>query len=159
MDVQELLDQWQASAAWHADSISPDVASLAAWMAGQLGNTGGLKLTRSRSADPLYDLVVAYLAGQGVNVRHALQRAEDGRQAQASRVRADAAGIKTLAFSLKRAESELLAESAGFNEGATGFTSARLGEARERVDRLTAELRAACLDDPALARAARRAAG
>ena len=65
MDVQELLDQWQASAAWHAGSISPDVASLAAWMAGQLANKGGLKLTRS-SADPLYDLVAAYLAGQGV---------------------------------------------------------------------------------------------
>lgn len=159
MDVTEMIAAWQQGlpgSAWQADSITPDTAALGAWMQ-QLDTSGGLKLTRS--ADPLYDRVAAYLELQGVDLAHALQRAEDAQDAATSRTRADVDGIRGLALTLKRAETDLLAESRGFNEGATGFTSARLGEARERVDRLTAELRAACLDDPALARAARRAAG
>lgn len=107
----------------------------------------------------VYAKAVRYLELEGVDVARGLQRAEDAQDAATSRTRAAVHDIRGLALTLKRAETDLLAESRGFNEGGTGFTSARLGEARERVDRLTAELRAACLDDPALARAARRAAG
>jgi hypothetical protein len=64
-----------------------------------------------------------------------------------------------LALDLKAAEKRFLAEARGFNANAAGFTAARLTEARERADQLTAELRAACFNDPALARSVRRAAG
>jgi hypothetical protein len=160
-DVADLIAAWQQGlpgSAWQADSDPPDAAALGEWMAQKMADAGGLKV-RSAAPDGLYDRVVRYLAVEGVDVRHQLRRAEDAQDAATSRTRADADGIRGLALSLKRAERDLLAESRGFNEGATGFTSARLGEARERVDRLAAELRAACFDDPALAREARRAAG
>lgn len=158
-DVQPMVADALAGlpATWMADGIQPDEAALGAWMQQQLDTSGGLLMFR-RSRDT-YAAAERYLKDQGVDVGRALERAEDAQDAATSRTRADAADIRDLALDLKKAESKLLSESRGFNEGAAGFTSAKLGEARERVDRLTAELRAACLDDPALARAARRAAG
>ncbi len=160
-DVQAMIAAWQQGlpgSAWQADSDPPDAVALGQWMAEKMATSGGLKV---RSAVPggLYDRVVRYLAVEGVDVGHGLQRAEDGRAAAASRVRAEVADIRGLALALKRAERELLAEARGFNEGATGFTAATLAAAEDRAARLAAELGAACFDDPALARAARRAAG
>lgn len=160
-DVAELIAAWQQGlpgSAWQADSDPPDAVALGQWMAEKMATSGGLKV-RSAVPDGLYDRVVRYLAVEGVDVGHGLQRAEDARDAATSRTRADAAGIRDLALTLKRAERDLLAEAEGFSAGCTGFTAATLAAAEDRAARLAAELRAACLDDPALARAARRAAG
>lgn len=156
-DVAELIAAWQASlpgSAWQSDAITPDTAALGKWMQQQSDTSGGLKLTRS--ADP-FDRAVRYLELEGVDVGRALERAGDAREAGASRARADADDIEGLAISLKRAERAHLAEARGFNEGAAGFTAARLGEARERAARLESALLEACGHDRSLARQARRA--
>ncbi len=158
-DVQPMVAAALAGlpATWMADGIQPDEAALGAWMQQQLDTSGGLLMFR-RSTDP-YRRCVEYLEAEGVNVTRALARAEDGRAAEASRTRVAVHDVRGLALTLKRAERELLAEARGLNEGATGFTAATLAAAEDRAARLAAELGAACFDDPALARAARRAAG
>jgi hypothetical protein len=98
----------------------------------------------------------AYLTGLGVDLGGALTELGHVRVAEAHRVRRDVDRAESLAVQLVKAERALLFEARGFNEGATGFTAARLGEARERVAQLTGELEAACCDDLDLARSVRR---
>lgn len=161
MDVAELIAAWQQGlpgSAWQADSDPPDAGKLAGWMQGKMADAGGLKV---RSADPdgLYDRVVRYLAVEGVDVERGLQRAEDGREAAASRTRATVHDIRGLALQLKGAEKALGFEARGVLDGVAGFNRAKLGEAQDRVNLLAAALDEACLHDRTLARAARRSAG
>ena len=112
--------------------------------------TGGLC-----SADP-YARAAAYLGAMGVDVEHELARVARELEYKSHRVRAEADGIRDLAMDLNAAERALLAESRGYLQGAVGFTSARLAEARERVSRLTAALDEACVHDADLVRHVRR---
>jgi hypothetical protein len=154
-DVQPLVGAALARlpAAWTADAIQPDPAALADWMRRVLETSGGLKLTRS--ADP-YDHAVAYLKAEGVDVERELARAGREREYGTHQTRAAADRARDLALDLKAAEKRLLAEARGVNAGAQGFTPGKLREAEQRVGHLTAQLTAACCDDPELARSVRR---
>jgi hypothetical protein len=151
-DVGPLVAEWQGSApqAYTAEGVLPDPGALAAWMQKMLETSGGLKLTRS-AADPI-DHVLAYLKAEGVDVPRELERVARAEEADRHRVRAAADRARDLAISLKSAEKRLGQEARGVNSNAVGFTGATLREAQELVTRLTAELTAACCDDPQLAR-------
>lgn len=158
-DVQPLVGAALAGlpAAWHAGSISPDEGALASWMEEQLANSGGLLMFR-RSVDP-YARAEAYLQAEGVDVARALQRAEDGREAAASRARAAVHAVRGLAIALKKAERQLEFEQEGLQDGCTGFSAAKVRAAAGELTAAEDALLAACSHDRGLARAARRAAG
>ena len=157
MDVQELIDQWQASAAWHADSITPDPASLGEWMQQQLDSSGGLLMYR-RSTDP-YRRCVQFLEAEGVDVARALDRVEVSRDAEVSRTRVTVRAVRGLAVNVKKAERALAFEQEGLQDGCTGFSAAKVRAAAGEVTAAETELLEACGNDRTVARAARRAAG
>ena len=82
-------------------------------MAGAAGEHGRPQADRSGGPRTRDDHVAAYLELEGVDLAHALPRAEDARDAAASRVRADAYAIRGLALAAKRADKRLAFEQAG----------------------------------------------
>ena len=104
----------------------------------------------------VYEMAAALLTSMGVDVAHALERAEDAREAEASRVRAAARRCRDLAIDVKQAERKLLYQAQGFNAGAAGFTSADLRECEERVNRLRDAYGEACCWDRDMMRQLRR---
>ena len=107
----------------------------------------------------LYDHVAAYLELEGVDLAHALTRAEDARDAATSRTRADVHTIRGLALAAKRADKRLAFEQAGHADGCAGFTASRVRAAAVEVTEAEAALLEACMHDRTVARAARRSAG
>lgn len=158
-DVQAMISAWQQGlpgSAWHADTVTPDTASLGEWMAGRLATSGGLKITRSADA-ALLGQVADYLRREGVDVGRALERAEDAQAAETSRTRADVHAVRGLAIALKKAERRLGFEQAGLRDGCAGFTLAKVRAAAEEVTAAEGALEEACSHDRGLARQARRA--
>lgn len=156
-DVQAMISAWQAGlpgSAWQSGSITPDTASLAGWMAGKLQTSGGLKITRS--ADPLYDRVAAYLELAGVDVGRALAEAGHSLEGDVHRARASADAIEGLAIAEKKARARLRFEQAGLRDGSTGFSAAQVRAAAGEVAQAEAALEEACGHDRSLARQARR---
>lgn len=97
----------------------------------------------------------AFLEDQGVDVDRSLASVEASHEDEKVRVRMGVDGAIEVARALRRAERALLFESRGFSSGATGFTSERLREARERAGLLSEALAEACCHDGELIRIAR----
>lgn len=117
-------------------------------------------MLKVRSADAaLLGRVEDYLSREGLDLARALERAEDGRQAEASRTRVAVDAVRGLAVSLKKAERRLEFEQAGLRDGCAGFTLAKVRAAAGEVTAAEDALLAACCYDRSVARAARRAAG
>jgi hypothetical protein len=99
-----------------------------------------------------------YLESEGVDIGRAL--AEQGyaaeRKASDARERADRAG--GIAIALAKARQALRFEQDGYLRSASGFGIAKVGEAQQRVDQLTAALSEACVNDPELISEAKRRA-
>jgi hypothetical protein len=106
----------------------------------------------------VYTAAEWWLQCEGVDVERELARIGREHEYAANRAREAADRATSLAIDLKKAERALLHESRGFTAGCAGFTRTTLAEARARVGQLEAELEAACLDDPLLARSVRRSA-
>ena len=96
--------------------------------------------TRDVSGISLAEQISRFLAAQGVDVRQAVRDAGYAREHAARRAREAAGRAQDLALNLRAAKRALAFEQRGFVEHAPGFGIAKVGEAQQRVDQLTAAL-------------------
>jgi HK97 family phage prohead protease len=102
--------------------------------------------------------ILAYFRQQGIDVQRSVAEAGYAREHAGQRARERAEGAQHLACALRNAKRALLFEQRGFLDHASGFGIAKVGEAQQRVDQLTAALANVCVNDPELISEAKRLA-